>query len=314
MIAERVGNPAHDGPDYVALGRLAFAEDDFVATRDHWQSAFRQQRSSGNARGAARVAADLAALYAGVFGNDALAAGWLARAHRLLAGTGRCVERGYVALAFLSMHRFDLATVENDAALALELAIEFADSDLEVLALTEGGYALIAQGRITEGFSRMDEAMAAIGAGEVSDDIVGRCLCVMLAACQSAADRRRASQWTTVLRERLAPGGGMPRIVRTECRVAYGALLRSVGRWNEAEIALLDALAPTAPSSTSLRFSAAAAVADLRVVQGRLEEAAALLRPHEDRIAVCGALARLHLARGEPALAAAAINRALRPR
>ena len=59
MIAEQVGNPVQDGPDYVAPGRLAFAEDDFVATRDHWQSAFREQRSSGNARGAARVAADL---------------------------------------------------------------------------------------------------------------------------------------------------------------------------------------------------------------------------------------------------------------
>src|SRR5207302_546087 len=67
---------------------------------DHWQSTFRQQRSSGNARRAARIAADLAALYAGVFGNEALAAGWLARAHRLLAGTGRCVERGYVRLPF----------------------------------------------------------------------------------------------------------------------------------------------------------------------------------------------------------------------
>src|SRR3979411_103869 len=196
MIAQRVGNPAQVGPDYVALGRLAFTEDDFVATRDHWQSAFRQQRSSENARGAARVAADLAALYAGVFGNEALAAGWLARAHRILAGTGRCVEQGYVALAFLSMHRFDLAAVENDAAVALELAIECADSDLEVLALTEGGYALIAQGRITEGFSRMDEAMAAIGAGEVSDDIVGRGFGVMLADGARAVDLRRADQWT----------------------------------------------------------------------------------------------------------------------
>jgi hypothetical protein len=75
MIAERVSNPAQDGPDYVA-----FADDDFAATRDHWQSDFRQQRSSGNVRGAARIAAHLALLYAGVFGNEALAAGWLARA------------------------------------------------------------------------------------------------------------------------------------------------------------------------------------------------------------------------------------------
>jgi hypothetical protein len=115
-----------------------------------------------------------------------------------------------------------------------------------------------------------------------------------------------------VLLERLAPRGGMSRIVRTECRVAYGALLRSLGRWNEAETALVDALAPTGSHSTVLRFTAAAELADLRVVQGRLEEAAALLRPHQDRVEVCAALARLHLAQREPALAAATITRALR--
>src|SRR3981081_1544039 len=138
-----------------------------------------------------------------------------------------------------------------------ELAIEFSDPDLEVVALTEGGYALIAQGRLTEGFSRLDEAMAAIAAGEVSDAVVGMCLCVMLAACQRAGDLRRAAEWTSVLLERLVPGGGMPRIVRTECRVAYGALLRSVGRWNEADTALLDALTPTASRSSVLRVAAA---------------------------------------------------------
>src|SRR5437899_9211573 len=127
MIAERVGNPAQDGPDYVALGRLAFAEDDFAATRDHWHSSFSQQRSSGNARGAARVAADLALLYAGVFGNEALAAGWLARAQRLLARTGRCVEQGYVALACAYTHRLDLAAVGKEAALDLEPALGFSE-------------------------------------------------------------------------------------------------------------------------------------------------------------------------------------------
>src|SRR5438552_18222576 len=99
MIAERVGNPAQPWPDYVALGRLSFADDDFAATRDHWQSAFRQQRSSGHVRGAARTAAHLALLYAGVFGNEALAAGWLARARRVVARTGRCVERRDVVLS-----------------------------------------------------------------------------------------------------------------------------------------------------------------------------------------------------------------------
>src|SRR5689334_71697 len=99
MIAERVSNQAQNELDYLALGRLAFAEDDFAATRDHWQAAFRQQRTTGNVRGAARIAAHLALLYAGVFGNEALAAGWLSRAQRLIARSGRCVEQGYVALA-----------------------------------------------------------------------------------------------------------------------------------------------------------------------------------------------------------------------
>src|SRR5207244_2325789 len=120
MIAERVGIPGQEGPDYVALGRLAFADDDLAATRDYWQSAFRQQRSSGNVRGAARMGAHLALLYSGVFGNEAIAAGWLAPARRLLARTGRCVEQGYVALACAYTHHFDLAAVHKDVAVALE--------------------------------------------------------------------------------------------------------------------------------------------------------------------------------------------------
>jgi DNA-binding CsgD family transcriptional regulator len=75
---------------------------------------------------------------------------------------------------------------------------------------------------------------------------------------------------------------------------------------------MLEALSPTASKGFLLRVEATAQLAELRVLQGRLEEAAALLRPYEDRFAACGPLARLHLARGEPHLAAAAIVRALR--
>ena len=310
---------AHTEPDGVTLGYLAFAEDDFAAARDHWQSAFHRQRAGGDMRAAARTGANLALLYATVLGNEALGAGWLARARRLVAPLGRCVEQGYLALAYLSVHRDDLAAVERDAAFALELAVEFGDSDLEVLALVESGFAYVAQGRVADGFSRMDEAMAAIAAGEISDlSIVGRCMCVMLAACQRVSDLRRAEEWTEVLVELFAAQGGPPRILQTHCRVAYGALLKSIGRWEAAEAALLEAVSPTASRSflqlkpKLLRAGAVAELADLRVLQGRLGEAGALLRPYEDWLEAAGALARLHLARGEPALAAAKIHRALR--
>ena len=96
---------AHTEPDGVTLGYLAFAEDDFAAARDHWQSAFHRQRAGGDMRAAARTGANLALLYATVLGNEALGAGWLARARRLVAPLGRCVEQGYLALAYLSVHR-----------------------------------------------------------------------------------------------------------------------------------------------------------------------------------------------------------------
>jgi DNA-binding CsgD family transcriptional regulator len=159
----------------------------------------------------------------------------------------------------------------------------------------------------------MDEAMAAIGAGEISDlGIMGRCVCIMLAACQRVNDLRRAEQWTAVLAELFAAHGGPPRILQTQCRVAYGSLLKSTGRWDAAEAALLEAVSPGASRSFLLRVGAVAELADLRVLQGRLGEAAALLRPYEDRTEAVGPLARLHLARGEAALAAAKIDRALR--
>jgi hypothetical protein len=44
--------------------------------------------------------------------TDALAAGWLSRAQRLVARSGRCVEQCYVALACAYTHRFDLAHSE----------------------------------------------------------------------------------------------------------------------------------------------------------------------------------------------------------
>src|SRR5205807_8457292 len=60
---------AHTEPDGVTLGYLAFAEDDYAAARDHWQSAFHQQRAGGDMRAAARTGANLALLYATVLGN-----------------------------------------------------------------------------------------------------------------------------------------------------------------------------------------------------------------------------------------------------
>jgi DNA-binding CsgD family transcriptional regulator len=84
-----------------------------------------------------------------------------------------------------------------------------------------------------------------------------------------------------------------------------------MGRWPEAEAELLRALGPAGTRYFARRAAAIAELAHLRILQGRLEEAAELLAPVEDSFAAVDVLARLHFARGDLALAVAVIDRGL---
>lgn len=295
------------------LGGLAYFDDDFGPARGHWERAYRGFRDRGDRRRAARVAAQLAELHWSVLGNPAASRGWLGRARRLLAAEGRCPEVGYVALALVACEWTDVEALERAADEALALAIEFGDTDLEVRALSDGGFALVSQGRVEEGFGRLDEAMAAVTAGEATDlGVVSMSFCAMLSACDQVGSSQRAEEWTRLVAELvLERFGGRPRVLHTHCRLAYGSVLCGAGRWHDGEQALLEVLDDRASSSLGHRADAAARLAHLRVQQGRLDDAAALLAPHEDRVSACAPLAELYLARGQLDLAEAAIRRGL---
>ena len=125
----------------------------------------------------------------------------------------------------------------------------------------------------------------------------------MLTACDRAGDVRRAEEWTTLVGAIIEGAGNRPWALHTHCRVAYGSVLSASGRWPEAEALMLEALGPADSPTLSHRALNAAHLAELRLQQGRLEEAADLLAPYEDRVTSCGPLARLHQRRGEPDLA-----------
>jgi DNA-binding CsgD family transcriptional regulator len=224
------------------------------------------------------------------------------------------VERGYLELAIVACDRPDVTDIERSAAIALELAIEFGDADLEARALAESGFALVSQGRSREGFARLDEAMAAITAGEVSDlGVAGKCFCAMLSACDRAGDMRRAEEWTRVATETIVDRlDGRPRVLHTHCRAAYGSVLCSVGRWSDAEAAMMEVIGPDGSAYAYHRAETTVRLADLRLLQGRVDEAATLLQPYEDRVGACAPLARLHMTRGDHDVAAAVIRRGLR--
>jgi DNA-binding CsgD family transcriptional regulator len=304
---------APDPASHELLAGLLMADDDLDGARLHAEAAFALWREAGEPKRAARVAAQLGGLHHAGFQNHAAGQGWLGRARRLLEPHRPCVEEGYVELAFVACTVDDVDELRRAADHALALAIEFGDPDLEVRALADGGYALVAQGHHAEGFSRLDEAMAALSAGEVADPgIAAVSYCALLTACDRAGDSTRAEEWTRLIGDRLlAPMGQRPRVLHTHCRLAYGSVLCTAGRWDEGERSLLEALGPDATAYLWHRAEAAARLASLRLLQGRVEEAAELLRPYEDRIDSVEPLARLHLVRHDHDIAAAVAERAL---
>lgn len=307
-VADRANPSARE-----QLAGLLFFEDDLVGSRQELELAFQEWRTQGEPRAAARVAASLADLHASGFGNRVVGQGWVLRARRLLEPEGRCVEQGYVELAVIACEIPDVERLERATRLALELAGEFGDSELEVRALADSGYALVVRGRIADGFSRLDEAMAALSAGEVRNPATaGKSYCALMSACERAGDLARAEEWIRVINETVSQSPiGTSRIMYAHCRLVYGSVLCAAGRWSEGEAALLQVLGPKGTAYLAHYAEAAVRLASLRLLQGRVEEAAELLARFEQRPDACEPLGRLHLLAGELDLAEAVARRGL---
>jgi DNA-binding CsgD family transcriptional regulator len=239
--------------------------------------------------------------------------GWVSRARRLLESEGRCVEQGYVELAVIACETHDVEGLEQATRFALELAAEFGDPELEVRALADSGYALVVQGRVAEGFAQLDEAMAALSAGEVRNPgTAGKSFCALMSACERAGDLARAEEWTRVINEAWSQSPlGTSRILYAHCRMVYGSVLCAAGRWPEGEAALMEVLGPKRTAYLAHYAEAAVRLASLRLLQGRVEEATELLAPFEQRPDACEPLSRVHLLAGELDLAEAVARRGL---
>jgi tetratricopeptide (TPR) repeat protein len=298
---------AHD-----ALAYLGYVNDDFEEARRLWELAYHGYLAVGDLRGAGLGAVHLAGTLYDGFLDEQGSREWLGRAGELLNQVGRCVERGYFALALVACHVRDAHALEQSAVVALELALEFGDPNLEARARADRGVALINQGRIADGFHQLDDAMAAIVAGTVSPLSSGPIFCAMLSACERTGDLKRAEDWSRTARLHLERtcGNKVP-ILHSHCRTAYGVVLCDTGRWTEAEVEILHAFGPSATKAVSKQADAAGALARLRLMQGRLDEVFDLLAPYAGHFEVCEQLARLHLLRDEPDLAAAVLNRGL---
>jgi DNA-binding NarL/FixJ family response regulator len=281
------------------LGRAAHFQGRHLQAIALLERGFAAYSRSDERAEAAEVARWLAFLYSAVHGNMAAANGWMARAERLLEGMEESVEHGRLALD-RAPWTDDPAERERHAMAALAIARRFGDPDLEFSAQALLGHSYVCAGRVAEGMALLDEAMAAVSGGEVARiDAIGEIYCRLLGACERATDMRRAEQWMAAARGFVAWGDFVP----PTCRLHYGGILMAVGRWTEAEEELLAAARVFEGGLRAMRDAPLMKLAELRVRQGRFEEAERLLEGHEARPAARQALAAIALARGDLALA-----------
>ena len=169
-------------------------------------------------------------------GEMAQASGWFARARRILDDSGTdSVERGYlqIPVAIRCMQQGDVSGALTALEEALNIGMRFADVDLVTLARQGQGRALIRQGEIEKGLSLIDEAMVAVTAGEISAGVVGGIYCSVIEGCSEIFDLRRAQEWTSAL-ERWC--NSQPETVpyRSHCLVRRADMLQLHGSWDEA--------------------------------------------------------------------------------
>jgi tetratricopeptide (TPR) repeat protein len=234
---------------------------------DSRRQAYATYQRRGNPRAAGGIAAYLAAEHR-IDGQTAEAAGWLARARRLLDGHGVTSELGWLRIEE-AKRADDPVEAERQAAAALEVAQDLNDRDVECMALAQLGRAAVRQGRTAEGIELIDEAMTVALSGETSDPLAcGDACCTTLVVCDDLADLDRAMQWCEAVvdfttRRRFVP-------VQSWCRSIYAGVLIRAGDWERAEEVLDAALGASADRRRgSGRALPLSVLAELRLRQGR---------------------------------------------
>jgi DNA-binding CsgD family transcriptional regulator len=222
--------------DSRALSDAAWWLGDTDASSAAGRQAYDGYCRDGQPRQAARAAMDLAYVLL-LRGEEAVAAGWLARAQRLLADDPDCAETGYLVYVLEVETGYDGGDVAGVVAAARrvhDLGRRHRDSTLVAAGTFGEGRMLVRHGRVQEGLALLDEAMLAVASREVGPEWSGNLFCHMMTACHELCDVARARQWTDATSRWLAE---LPAAVLFTgiCRVHRSQVLQVDGSWEAAE-------------------------------------------------------------------------------
>ena len=233
---------------------------------------------------------------------------------RLVENEPPCLEQGYVAIAGLGCDVDDPAALAQRAELALDRARRFGDVTLEMKALAAGGRPMSGPG----GSPRDGHGRRGHGPGLHRSrlrPVRHRKVGVLLLHGRPHRRRlQRVEAWSPVLRERgiMADAPGVQALASSHCASVRGTLLCDVGRWSEADHLRRQAYGQLERLMPGASWHPPIALADLRIRQGRLAEAEALLLGRDDHMEALLPMSRLHLARGDFHLAGSTARRGVR--
>lgn len=298
--------------DLVALADAAWWVGDLdtcIAARERLYEIY---SDAGNSARAAMEALSVA-LRLGDKGEEALAAGWRARAYRLAADEPGSLVAGYL-VSLESDNAFHAGALDecvSKARAAREIGTKQGDPTLVAWCTHLEGLGLLKQGHVTAGWGALDESMVAISSGDIHPMWAGLMHCGMLLACDLMADSRRGWQWVKATERWLKdlPGAVLYPGV---CRIHKVRFMQLNGGWPEAEAEAWRACEELMQVHVYTAARGYYEIAEIKRLRGDYEAAFELYqRAHELGFDPQPGLAQLRLAQGRLDAARAGMRRVL---
>jgi class 3 adenylate cyclase len=300
---EQPGN-RRSGPELVDQANAALNSGSLEGSVRSMEEAYRAFVDSVDTLSAVRAATFLVRGYE-TMGNWAAARAWEQRGWRLLDNLGPAVERGYHEMAWVGCDLHDPQDLLGRSERALQIAREFKDHQLELRAEADKGLALVSMGRVEEGSRLLDEVALGISEGELPNPMMrGLSYCSIMSSCERTGDRGRAEVVGRAIE--TDPEAEQIRLAATHFEIVNGSMEALRGNWEKADKKLRSVLEQTLAHGH--RIATIARLAELRIQQGRYEDAAEMLKGYEEEFDAAPALAALLTARGDHQKAAAVLR------